>query len=204
MSLSLSAKLPLVICSQIINIIRDPVLLGFDIGCTFQTTLQNSSLGEAFDACKSRVCVNAFHGYSHSYTCQVRNHPNVIEDMGIEDLERLECVFSASNQLASVTHYSSAFCRRLLIHVFFWQWDEEKYTNLGAFLYNNYVQALDIIETKKHIVEESMGALKLSYDDLKMLEKEEQEYFDTLQDESPWDLHAIMYTEALQELRTSR
>ena len=35
-------------------------------------------------------------------------------------------------------------------------------------------------------------------------EKEELEYFDTLQDESPWDLHAVAYVEALQELRTAQ
>ncbi len=52
-------------------------MLSFDIGCSFKTTLMNSSLGAAFKALRCQVCVNAFHGYSHSY-CQLKNHPNVI------------------------------------------------------------------------------------------------------------------------------
>lgn len=204
LTMSFSAKLPLAITPQIISIICDPVLLGFDIGCTFKTTLKNSSISAAFEACRSHVCVNAFHGYSHSYPCQLSNHPNVTEGMGIEDLETLERVFSSSNQLASVTRYASAFRRILLINFYFRQWDEEKYTNLGLFLYNNYIQALDIIQTKKHVVEESMSSMKLSYEDLEKLKKEEHQYFENLKDESPWDLHAIAYVEALQDLRTTR
>lgn len=46
--------------------------------------------------------------------------------------------------------------------------------------------------------------MKLSYEDLEKLEKEERQYFENLKDESPWDLHAIAYVEALQDLRTTR
>ena len=179
-------------------------MLGFDIGCSFKTTLNNSSLGAAFRAIGGQVCVNAFHGYSHSYPCQLQNHPNGIRGMGLEDLETLERMFSASNQLAIVTRYASAYRRVLLIHTFFRPWDEEKYANLGSFLYNNYVQALDIINSKSPVVKESMDMLQLTHDDLEALSSEECAYFESLHNESPWDVHAMAYVEALEELRQAR
>ncbi len=199
-----SAKYPLCMSDAIIAEIAAAIILAFDIGCSFKVTLMNSSLAQAFEALGGRICVNAFHGYSHSYPCQLQNHPNIIPGMGIEDLETLERVFSASNQLAPVIRYASAYRRRLLIHMFFRQWDEEKYANLGPFMYNNYVQALDIIKSKKPVVEESMGLLQLTRQDLESLAKEEASYFQTLRDESPWDLHAVAYVEALQELRAAK
>ncbi len=121
--------------------------------------------------------------------------------MGIEDLETLERIFSASNQLAIVTRYASAYRRKLLIHTFFRHWDKEKYGNLGLMLYNNYVQALDIIKSKSPVVQESMEVLDLTHEKLKILEHEERTYFESLRDELPWDVHAIAYVEALEELR---
>lgn len=197
------AKFPLAISDQIIAEIAEAIILAFDIGCSFKTTLKNSSIGAAFEATGSRVVVNAFHGYSHSYPCQLKNHPNFVPFMGIEDLETLERTFSASNQLASVIRYASAYRRRLLIHTFFRHWDEEKYANLGLMMYNNYVQALDIISTKKPMVEESLQILGLSVEDLRALEIEEASYFENLRDEDPWDVHAVAYVEALDELRAA-
>ncbi|KAI0746795.1 hypothetical protein C8Q80DRAFT_1220069 [Daedaleopsis nitida] len=194
------AKYPLAITSRVIEVIREAIMLGFDIGCTFKITLKNSSLGPAFEALGGRVCVNAFHGYSHSYPCQLHNHLNGIVGMGLEDLETLERVFSASNQLASVTRYASAYRRGMLIHAYFRQWDEDKYANQGLFLYNNYAQALDILKTKKPVLNESMALLDLTLEKLKEFERKEVHYFDNLRDEAPWDLHAIAYVEALQEL----
>jgi hypothetical protein len=82
--------------------------MGYDIGCVFQKTISSSSLGTRFTESKSRCCVNAFHGYSHNFACQTQNHPNVIDGVGIEDLETMERVFSSSNQVAGVTRYASA------------------------------------------------------------------------------------------------
>ncbi|KAI0681720.1 hypothetical protein BC835DRAFT_1311796, partial [Cytidiella melzeri] len=53
----------------------------------FSVTTEKSSLGPAFAASGGRFCVCAFHGYSHSYTCQLEYHPNVIAGAGLEDLE---------------------------------------------------------------------------------------------------------------------
>ncbi len=204
LNLPRSAKYPLAISDGVIREIAEAIILAFDIGCTFKTTLMNSSLGEAFKALGGRVIVNAFHGYSHAYPCQLENHPNVIEGLGIEDLETMERLFSSSNQLANVIRYASAYRRTLLIHTYFRHWDDEKYNNLGVMLYNNYVQALDILQNKKPLVQESMSALGLTFDKMKTLEKEEQQYFRTLRDEAPWDVHAVAYVETLQDLRAAR
>ncbi len=177
---------------------------GYDIGCEFLITVNNSSLGPAFTESGSMFCVNAFHGYSHSYNCQVRFHPNRIEGMGLEDLETMERIFSRSNHLASVTRYASPYRRRLLIATYFEHWDEEKYSNLGHMLHNNYKQALSIIEEKTPILREALQALSLTEDDLRRFEQEERTYFTTLRDESSEDLRDVLYVEALQELWAAR
>jgi hypothetical protein len=64
---------------------------------------EKSSLGVAFATSGSQFCVRVFHGYSHSYPCQLEFHPNVIAGARLEDLETMERLFSSSNALASVT-----------------------------------------------------------------------------------------------------
>ena len=199
-----SSKYPLAILAKLCQIAILRYLLGFDIGCAFRVTLANSSLGPAFFASGSRVCVNAFHGYSHSYQCQVQHHPNVVKGMGIEDLETLERIFSASNQLAAVIRYASAYRRHALMTHFFRHWDDEKYANLGLMLYNNYRQAQEILKDKVPALEESLGMMKMPRAELDTLAREEQQYFATLKDEAPWDVHAVAYVQALQDLRSAR
>ncbi|KAI0323240.1 hypothetical protein GY45DRAFT_1213278, partial [Cubamyces sp. BRFM 1775] len=197
------AKYPLAIVAKVHEVLGANVMIGYDIGCAFKETVRNSSLGAQAHALGTRFCVNSFHGYSHSYDCQVVNHPNVIQGMGLEDLEGLERVFSASNQLAPVIRYAAPYLRRVLIDLHFQQWDHEKYSNIGLMLYNNIVQALNIIESQTNSLEQTLNALKLTHDDLRRFEEEERKYFTELRDESDSNLHAVAYVEALQELRTA-
>lgn len=176
-------------------------MCGYDVGCSFSTTLRRSSLGERFAKAQCRMCVNAFHGYSHEYSCQVQHHPNSIQGMGLEDLETMERVFSASNQLATVIRYASAYRRRVLIDVFFQHWDEEKYLNIGKMLFDNYRQALGIIREQGVVVAEAMKSLGLTAEDLVKFANEERTYLCTLGKESTHDLHEIAYVEALVEYR---
>ena len=113
--------------ARALKILGPRLLASFEIGCSFSATLDYSSLGKQFKASLSRCCVNAFHGYSHNYSCQVQNHPNNIEGMGLEDLEGMEHIFSGSNQLASVVRYASAYHRRQFIDLYLQQWDADKY-----------------------------------------------------------------------------
>ncbi|CAA7264087.1 unnamed protein product [Cyclocybe aegerita] len=179
------AKYPLALVAKALDTLGTRLLIGYDIGCAFSSTIASSSLGPKFQASGSRCCVNAFHGYSHNYLCQVHNHPNVIVGMGLEDLEVMEHIFSASNQLAPVIRYATRFRRRVLIDLFFRQWDDDKYLNLPTFLYDNYKQALKIIREDSIALEEAMKASHVLL---------------TLGKETDYDVHAVAYVELLQKL----
>ena len=71
-------------------------LAGYDIGCSAETTVTRSSIGPEYLRKNGKLCVNAFHGYSHSHVCQLRYHPTAIEGAGLEDLETMERVFSCT------------------------------------------------------------------------------------------------------------
>ncbi|KAH9885089.1 hypothetical protein C8Q73DRAFT_749296 [Cubamyces lactineus] len=197
------AKYALAIVAKAHEVLGANIMIGYDIGCAFKETVRNSSLGPQMHALGTRFCVNAFHGYSHAYDCQVMNHPNTIQGMGLEDGEVLERVFSASNQLAPVIRYSTPYLRRVLIDLHFQQWDHEKYSNIGLMLYNNIVQALDIVNSQTSSLEQTLSALELTREDLVRFEEEERKFFAELRDESDSNLHAVAYVEALQELRTA-
>src|ERR1700679_958005 len=95
--------------AKALDIFDSCLLISYNIGCVFSGIILSTSLGTKFKESGSRTCVNAFHGYSHNYKCQYRNHLNNITGMGLEDLETLEQVFSSSNALAAVTRYASAY-----------------------------------------------------------------------------------------------
>ena len=112
------------------------------------------------------MCVNAFHGYSHSHICQLRFHPSIIEGTGIEDLETMERIFSSSNDLAPVVRYASTYRRRLFVEAFLKQWDADKHQNLGEFILDNYTQALDIINVEGPTVQNSMRQEGITVNDI--------------------------------------
>ncbi|KAJ3872118.1 hypothetical protein F5051DRAFT_445496 [Lentinula edodes] len=143
------AKYPLSIVAKALEVFGNCWVMGYDIRCSFETTVRNSSLGPEFERKQCRTCVNAFHGYSHNSTCQQKYHPLSICGTGLKDLETLERFFSSSNQLASVTHYMSSYRRRVFIDMFLQQWDREKYHNLATMLHNNYIQALNILQNEE-------------------------------------------------------
>ena len=187
--------------AKLMDTFGSKLLIGYDIGCVFGGTILSTSLGSRFQESGSRICVNAFHGYSHNYQCQCKNHPNNITGMGLEDLETLERVFSSSDALAAVTRYASAYRRRLYIEMHFSQWDEDKYCNLAAMLRNNYHQALDIIEKDGRIAEQAKRSMGVTDEDLNVWKAEQEEYFQTLGDEPEGKVHAIAYVDLLQKLR---
>jgi hypothetical protein len=198
-----SAKYPLAHIAKALDVLEENLLFGSDIGCSLRKTVETSSLGSEFKRKQCWCCVNAFHGYAHSWACQRANHPNVIKGLGLEDLEMLERIFSASNAVASVTRYSTAYRRQVFIDMFFRQWDEEKYLNLGTMLHNNYKQALGIIEDESLALNQTLQSLEITAADLEKWEDEETAYFSTLGQEPQWDVHAVAYVELLQELRSA-
>ncbi|KAK7438741.1 hypothetical protein VKT23_017871 [Stygiomarasmius scandens] len=106
------AKYALAMVAMALDVFGEEWILGYDIGCSFEQTIKSSSLGARFQEQGCRTCVNAFHGYSHNFLCQLLYHPLNIEGMGLEDLETLERIFSASNHLASITRYATAYRRQ--------------------------------------------------------------------------------------------
>lgn len=176
------------------------LLIGYDIGCTFNHTILESSLGPEFRRLKCRCCVNAFHGYSHSHTCQTRNHPSVIEGAGLEDFEEMERVFAASNDLAPITRYASKYHRRLHIDRHYQQWDEDKYANLGKWLYNNYRQALQVLDSDGPELQTWLQAQGLQEAALQQWQQEEAAYFADLGKTTAADAVAVEYVVRLREL----
>ncbi|EKM48904.1 uncharacterized protein PHACADRAFT_107991 [Phanerochaete carnosa HHB-10118-sp] len=195
------AKYPLAIVAKALETMPDEWLAGYDIGCSAEITVKNSSLGPEYVKKHARMCVNAFHGYSHSHICQLRFHPNVIEGAGIEDFETMERVFSRSNDLAPVIRYASAYRRRLLIEAFLKQWDADKYLNSGDFILDNYTQALEIVDIEGQTLRQSMEQQGITAGDITRWRDEELAYFATLGDELDYDIHSTLYVELLQKLR---
>ena len=65
----------------------------------------------------------------------------------------------------------------------FKQWDKDKYANLATMLHNNYHQALEIIKSNGHVVEEAKHSLSVMDEDLESWRIEQEEYFQALGDE---------------------
>ena len=108
---------------------------GYDIGCQFKTTLDNSSLGPLVRSLHHTCLVGAFHGYSHRRLCQLFSLTTYIKGLGIEDLETCERTFSKSNALASVLRYASVFHRQQAIDSYFEHNDDfEVYANLCMYI----------------------------------------------------------------------
>ncbi|KAG1888306.1 hypothetical protein F4604DRAFT_1877422 [Suillus subluteus] len=181
-------KYPLSIVSKALDVLGPRLLIGYDVGCKLTKTISSSLLATSFAENECCMCVDAFHGYTHNYTCQDTNHPNVIEGISLEDLATMERIFSHSNQLAPVICYASAYNRRVFIDMLFHQWDEDKYLNLSNMLYGNYKQALRIIN------EDGFTAWRA----------EQSEYLRTCGQEPEYDIHAVAYVEMLQKLRDAR
>ncbi|KAG2126322.1 hypothetical protein DEU56DRAFT_872938 [Suillus clintonianus] len=126
------AKYPLAVVSKLLDTFGSDLGGGYDIGCQFKTTLDNSSLGTR--------------AQSLNYTSLLDHLATYVSGLGLEDLETCERTFSKSNALASTMRYASIFHRQQGITNYFEHNDDyEVYANLSNFLYHNYKQALDII-----------------------------------------------------------
>lgn len=192
---------PLAVVAMALKVLPPGWIMGYDIGCSFEGTIQRSSLGPEFAKQGCRTCVNAFHGYSHNAKCQHKYHPLNILGMGLEDLETLERLFSSSNQLAPITRYMTAYRRRVFIDIFLQQWDREKYQNLATMLHNNYIQALDVLEEEAQALQADLLAKGISVEDLEAYFIDEANHLKEMGKEVEGDLHAVAYVELLQRYR---
>lgn len=109
--------------------------VGFDIGCSLQSTVQDSILvGPLAKSSRLLILVNAFHSWAHNHLCQVYNHPLYVEGVEIEDLETMERLFSSSNTVAPCIHLATKYHWKQALDLHFCQWDEDKFVELGKYL----------------------------------------------------------------------
>ncbi|KAG1834285.1 hypothetical protein DFJ58DRAFT_719367 [Suillus subalutaceus] len=140
------AKYPLAVVSKLMDVFGKNLGGGYDIGCQFKTTLDQSSLGPLARSLQHTCLVGAFHGHAHRRLCQLFSLTTYIKGLGLEDLETCERTFSKSNSLASALRYASVFHRQQAIDSYFKHTDDfEVYAHLSNFLHGNYKQALDIL-----------------------------------------------------------
>ncbi|KAG2342409.1 hypothetical protein BDR05DRAFT_976534 [Suillus weaverae] len=157
------AKYPLAVVSKLLGVFGSNLGAGYDIGCQFKTTLDNSSLGPLARSMHHTCLVGAFHGHAHRRLCQLFSLTTYIKGLGLEDLETCERTFSKSNSLASALRYASVFHRQQAIDTYFEHNDNfEVYANLSDFLYNNYKQALDILNDRDATLPNLMRDLKVT------------------------------------------
>ncbi|PSS29557.1 hypothetical protein PHLCEN_2v2956 [Hermanssonia centrifuga] len=193
------AKYPLAVIHHLLETSNEKnKAIGYDIGCAFDATINSSPLvGPLAREHGIKFAVNAFHGYAHNRLCQLTNHPLYKSGFGLEDLETLERVFSSSNNVARTIRYASQFHWKQALNLFFMQWDEEKYAELTKFLYNNYRQALQIIEDFTPEVNRMKEVLGIEDVDIVRWADEEHKFLVELKNEPEERVLESAYVEAL-------
>ncbi|THU86073.1 hypothetical protein K435DRAFT_684413, partial [Dendrothele bispora CBS 962.96] len=64
-------KYALAMVGMALEVFGNDWIMGYDIRCSFSQTIKSSSLAPQFDKRNCRTCVNAFHGYSHNFLCEL-------------------------------------------------------------------------------------------------------------------------------------
>ncbi|KAI6145668.1 hypothetical protein EDD17DRAFT_1767881 [Pisolithus thermaeus] len=170
------AKYGLAAVSRLLDVCGEDQAVGHDVGCASKKTIASSSLGNEVQEKRLKVVVNAFHGFAHNRLCQLENHPLYQVGFGNEDLETCEHIFSSSNNTAPLIRHASEFHWKQFLDLHFSQWDSDKYLELSRFLYNNYKQALYIIQTHLAELERFKRSKDITDDDFESWHREELEY----------------------------
>ena len=126
-------KYPLAITDRLIDTYGSNIMVGYDIMCAFNVTLQRSSIGKKACDAKLKGVVPSFHGYAHNCICQLDWHPLYTNSVGLEDFEECERTFSQSNELAAVTRLATPYHRHQQINEFLLHHDQDKYAASGTY-----------------------------------------------------------------------
>lgn len=114
----------------------EDLLIGYDIGCGFSDTANNSKkVGPKIRESRCRFIVGAFHGHAHCRQCQLKWHPLYVSGSGLEDFEGCERIFSDSNRVAACTRNASRFHRRQAILQHFDRWNSDKYAEISEYFF---------------------------------------------------------------------
>jgi hypothetical protein len=87
---SYSAKYPLAVVAKLLDAFGDCLGGGYDIGCQFQATLDNSLLGPLAHFLCHTLLVGTFHGHAYRQLYQLFSLTTYIKGLEIEDLETCE------------------------------------------------------------------------------------------------------------------
>lgn len=211
-------KYPLAVTNRLLEVYGPKIFVGYDIFCMFSKVVKKSAIGPIAVQKGLEGGVPSFHGHAHNRLCQVHWHPMYINGIGKEDLEGCERVFSASNALAPSTRLATPFHRQQAIEEHFKFWSADKYCETGEFrpvdsydaltqtitanfIFNNYRQALGILQVgpaNLRGIEARIGTCAADYE--RYLE-EERLYLAELQKEPEETLKAVEYMEKLEKLR---
>jgi len=127
-------KYPLACVEKMLTVFGKNQGGGFDTGCQFKTTLNNSTLGPQARQLNYKSLVDAFHGHAHRRLCQLSHLATYQKGLGLEDLGMCERAYSKSNSMAPITRHMSVFHRQqAIVHYFQYTDDMETYQNLSKF-----------------------------------------------------------------------
>lgn len=177
------AKYPLGIIARMLSVGLRGTRCAYDIGCAFQGTLDRSCLGAQARAAAITCGLNSFHGYGHNRLCQLGHHPLYQAGFGLEDLETCERFFSWINAVGGVVRHASHYHWLQALDLGIQQWDDDKYHELGKFLYNNVRQALRIKQEYEPILREFKLRTGYSVADIESWNGQELAYLQSLQAE---------------------
>ncbi|KAF8164965.1 hypothetical protein B0H34DRAFT_687229 [Crassisporium funariophilum] len=194
-------KYPLAIVDRLIEQYGSDICLGYDIMCAFVKTLSRSVLGPKKVAFRLHGVVPSFHGHAHNRSCQLHWHPMYTEGVGLEDFEECERTFGKSNELASVTRLASPYHRVQHIDEHFMFHDQDKHAASGNFIFQNYHQALDKIETDSQQLAALSLRLKTTDADYETYLQAERDHLQSLKAEPEHVQQAVDYMELLAKVR---
>ncbi|KZV89030.1 hypothetical protein EXIGLDRAFT_566979, partial [Exidia glandulosa HHB12029] len=168
------AKYPLALIARMIRAGFRCKKCGYDIGCAFQGTLERSELVGARAKEAGISCgLNSFHGYGHNRMCQIREHPLYKRGFGLEDLETCERFFSWLNGVGGI---------------------------VGKFLYNNVVQASQLVQELEPLVADFKASTGLTDEEIESWNEAELAYLEGLKAEPEVVTRKIEYIMLLAEL----
>ncbi|PIL29409.1 hypothetical protein GSI_09461 [Ganoderma sinense ZZ0214-1] len=172
-------KYPLAIIAKLIDVYGENIVVGYDIGCKFRKTVSTSPLlSNKAAAAAIEFVVPAFHGHSHNRKCQVKHLPLYVKGAGKED-------FEGHQSIAQFVTF----------------WSHTKHAESGNFIFQNYKQALEIIQNDGTAFAELSARLKIT--DCEAYLRQEREYLEKRKREPKEVTTRIEYIQALLAYETA-
>ncbi|KAG8763362.1 hypothetical protein FRC12_008575 [Ceratobasidium sp. 428] len=192
------AKYALATMNQLIEVYGN-VMVGYDIGCRFNKTVEQSTLlAAAMENAEICICLGSFHGPAHNRYCQLHNHPHNIPGAGLTDFENCETIFSSTNRTSPTTRLASAYHRHQRIHNHLTAYDDDTYHMLGYLLRKKYLNAYQVLELAAGLMKRLCPGATATQ--LERWRQDEIRYFDALTTEPPENTFAINYIDLLEQL----